>query len=351
MTAMTGVPRLAGVHHLKLPVRDLDRSREWYRSRLGYQVAVEFVEQGRVMGLAMRHPGGGPDLALRLDPERAAAAAGFDYFSIGVPDQAALNELAERLTAFGESHAGVQFDVLGWILPLLHDPDGHEVRFYTAEHHTQPPEQGVLTAHDLRETADRREQEYVASVGGRPAGAGPMPEPTAELDRRFSSPDATPRPWSEVVDVLEHAEIFWLSTVRRDGRPHVTPLPAVWLDGSLHFCTGPGEQKARNLAASPQCVLTTGTDRYRSGLDVVVEGAAVRVTDVVLLERLAARWQSKLGWSFEVADGAFRQHGGVRADPDTGIVAYVFSVTPSKVLAFGKGEPFSQTRYRFPPET
>jgi hypothetical protein len=23
-------------------------------------------------------------------------------------------------------------------------------------------------------------------------------------------------------------------------------------------------------------------------------------------------------------------------------------VTPSKVLAFGKGEPFSQTRYRFP---
>ncbi len=47
--------------------------------------------------------------------------------------------------------------------------------------------------------------------------------------------------------MLEASEIFWLSTVRRDGRPHVTPLPAMWLDGALHFCTGPEEQKAKNL--------------------------------------------------------------------------------------------------------
>ena len=45
---------------------------------------------------------------------------------------------------------------------------------------------------------------------------------------------------------------------RGDGRPHVTPLPAVWSDGALHFCTGPTEQKGVNLAANPACVLTTG---------------------------------------------------------------------------------------------
>ena len=39
-------PVLAGIHHLKLPVTDLARSLEWYSSRLGYQVQVEFVEQG-----------------------------------------------------------------------------------------------------------------------------------------------------------------------------------------------------------------------------------------------------------------------------------------------------------------
>ena len=60
-------PILAGIHHLKLPVTDLARSLEWYRSRLGYQLQIEFVEQGTLMGCAMTHPAGGPDLALRLD--------------------------------------------------------------------------------------------------------------------------------------------------------------------------------------------------------------------------------------------------------------------------------------------
>ena len=78
-------PVLAGIHHLKLPVTDLARSLEWYRSRLGYQVQVEFVEQGTLMGYGLAHPAGGPDLGLRLDPDRARAAAGFDYFAIGVP--------------------------------------------------------------------------------------------------------------------------------------------------------------------------------------------------------------------------------------------------------------------------
>ena len=39
---MVDAPRLDGVHHLKLPVRDVRRSLEWYRTRLGYEVAVEF---------------------------------------------------------------------------------------------------------------------------------------------------------------------------------------------------------------------------------------------------------------------------------------------------------------------
>jgi hypothetical protein len=65
----------------------------------------------------------------------------------------------------------------------------------------------------------------------------PEIEPTAELHEGFSQPDATARPWAEVADVLSKSEMFWLSTVRHDGRPHVTPLPAIWLDGALHFCT------------------------------------------------------------------------------------------------------------------
>jgi nitroimidazol reductase NimA-like FMN-containing flavoprotein (pyridoxamine 5'-phosphate oxidase superfamily) len=163
-------------------------------------------------------------------------------------------------------------------------------------------------------------------------------EPIAELNEGFSQPDATARPWAEVVEVLSAAEMFWLSTVRRDGRPHVTPLPAVWLDGALHFCAGSAEQKVKNLDADQRCVLTTGTNQLRSGLDVVVEGAAARVTDDARLHELAAIWKSKLDWPYEVADGAFRDGDGRHG--------LVFGVRPTKVLAFGKGE-FSQTRYRF----
>lgn len=132
-------PQLAGVHHLKLPVSDLERSFAWYQRTLGYERTIEFIEKGTLMGIGMNHPGGGPHLALRLDPDRARAAAGFDYFSIGVPDRASLEDLAERLDTLGERTAGVHFASIGWILPDLHDPDGHEVRFYTVETHGTMP--------------------------------------------------------------------------------------------------------------------------------------------------------------------------------------------------------------------
>jgi len=79
----------------------------------------------------------------------------------------------------------------------------------------------------------------------------PEIEPTTELNEAFSEPGAAARPWTVVAEVLSQAEMFWLSTVRRDGRPHVTPLSAIWLDGMLHFCAGSHEQKAKNLHPIP----------------------------------------------------------------------------------------------------
>ena len=86
------------------------------------------------------------------------------------------------------------------------------------------------------------------------------------------------------------------------------------------------------------CVLAAGANQFRSGLDVVIEGTAVRVAGNAQLQRLAAMWKSKLDWDFEVTDGGFH-------DP-AGRLGLVFGVTPAKVLAFGKN-PYTQTRYRF----
>jgi general stress protein 26 len=167
-----------------------------------------------------------------------------------------------------------------------------------------------------------------------------MHEPVTELDERFSDPGAKATPWAKAQEVLETAQLSWVTTVRADGRPHVTPLVSVWLDDAVHFTTGPGEQKAVNLASNPHVVITTGCNRWDQGLDVMVEGQAQRVTERATLERLAAAWATKWNgqWRFEVAEGGF-----AHADADG--PALVFAVKPTKVLAFGKGE-FSHTRYR-----
>lgn len=167
-----------------------------------------------------------------------------------------------------------------------------------------------------------------------------MSEPVTEIDTRFSDPGASAVSWDETRRVLEAAELFWICTVRADGRPHVTPLVAVWLDGALCFATGPEEQKAVNLAGNPHVTLTTGCNEWDRGLDVVVEGDAVRVTDQDTLRRLAAAWAAKWDgrWDFQVGDGAFQS--------EDASVILVFSVTPDKVLGFGKGT-FSHTRHRF----
>ncbi|HLS13141.1 MAG TPA: pyridoxamine 5'-phosphate oxidase family protein [Beutenbergiaceae bacterium] len=168
-------------------------------------------------------------------------------------------------------------------------------------------------------------------------------DPAPELDHRFSDPAARPRPWHDVQRVLQDNEMFWLATVRADGRPHSVPLPAIWLEQTLYFCTGSAEQKARNLAHSPHCVLSTGTATMNAGLDVAVEGPARRVADEGLLDRLAERWRTKLNWYFDVVPGGFIHPA---APPETQLKpVLVFGVQPQKVLAFSKGEPFSQTRF------
>ena len=163
--------------------------------------------------------------------------------------------------------------------------------------------------------------------------------PIPELAPRYGEPAAEPVPWAEAVRALERAELFWVSTVRPDGRPHVTPLIALWQDDALHFTTGADERKGRNLAANPAVALTTGTNVLHGGTDLVVEGTAVRIADDAALHRIAAGFLAKYGeeWRFEVRAGLFHHGPGA---------ALVLRVRPATVFAFGKA-PYSQTRYRF----
>jgi len=165
----------------------------------------------------------------------------------------------------------------------------------------------------------------------------------AELDERFSTPGVEALPWSDAERQLREADVFWLATVRPGGRPHVVPLLAVWLDASLYFSTGEGEQKAVNLADNDRVSVTTGSNDLDDGFDVVVEGRARVVTDVSEGPRIADAYEAKYGDAWRLPDLE-------------GVVVY--EVTPAKVLGFGRkdgriglpagrGERFNQTRWRF----
>jgi nitroimidazol reductase NimA-like FMN-containing flavoprotein (pyridoxamine 5'-phosphate oxidase superfamily) len=167
----------------------------------------------------------------------------------------------------------------------------------------------------------------------------PTTSPDTVLDQDFSDPQAAPTTWDAGRAALESAQLYWISTVRPDGRPHVTPLIGVWVDGALHIVTGPTERKARNLAANPHTTVTTGTNALDTGLDVVVEGGAERLTDAAALQRVADAYVAKYGddWRFTVKDGGFVHDGHE---------ALVFRVAPVTAFGFAKS-PYGQTRWRF----
>jgi general stress protein 26 len=169
-------------------------------------------------------------------------------------------------------------------------------------------------------------------------------EPAGELHPGFSSDDATATPWPEARRRLEEADLAWLTTVRADGRPHVTPLIFVWLDGAVYFSTGPSERKAKNLASSPHCIITTGCNVLDEGLDVVVEGESVSVSDPARLQQVAGSFAAK----YLPREGAKVFHAGLRDGSFlTDGATLLYEVRPTTVFGFGKGAGFSQTRWRF----
>jgi nitroimidazol reductase NimA-like FMN-containing flavoprotein (pyridoxamine 5'-phosphate oxidase superfamily) len=159
------------------------------------------------------------------------------------------------------------------------------------------------------------------------------------LDPRYSDPGSEATPWEVTASVLGDAEMFTITTVRADGRPHVVPLLALWDAGALHLVTGPDEQKYRNLRHASLITLTTTTgNRFAQGVDVTVEGQARRVTDQNRLEQLAVLWPQRFGseWHYEVRDGSFWHEPGE---------AHVFALEPDVVRTFTRG-PYRQTTYR-----
>ena len=134
---MSGQVPVDGIHHLRLTVTDVQRSREFYTSLLGFQVAAEsppdddpaaeevfkilfggvvLIRGSLIMGLRPMAPA-----ADRFDPDRV----GLDHLSFGVANRQELEQAAGLLDGRGVAHgaitrlAGFGIDVLPF-----EDPDG-----------------------------------------------------------------------------------------------------------------------------------------------------------------------------------------------------------------------------------
>jgi catechol 2,3-dioxygenase-like lactoylglutathione lyase family enzyme len=131
-------PELAGIHHVKFPVRDLAVSRLWYERVFGLKVEMEFRDDhdGVVRGVAGTAPGlGETGIALRENPSAAAGYAGFDPVAFAAKDCAAIDAWVAHLDELGVEHSPVIEASIGWIISFQ-DPDGIELRIYTWERHS-----------------------------------------------------------------------------------------------------------------------------------------------------------------------------------------------------------------------
>jgi Pyridoxamine 5'-phosphate oxidase len=152
-------------------------------------------------------------------------------------------------------------------------------------------------------------------------------------------------PWSRPCDLLAVGALgpeahFFLGTVRPDGRPHAAGVGAAWYDGDLYFQCGPNTRKARNLAANPACTISASL----SGIDIVLEGQATRVTDPATLERVATHYR-ETGWAAEVQGDAFTApYSAPSAGPPPW---HLYAITVHTAFGVATAEPNGATRWRF----
>jgi catechol 2,3-dioxygenase-like lactoylglutathione lyase family enzyme len=144
-------PALSGIHHVKIPVTDLDRAVEWYSRVFGFAATMEFPDaDGVVRGVAGQVPGlADTMLGLRVNPAAAEGCRDFDPISFGVDGHADIQAWADHLDGCGVEHSPVIEASVGWLL-VFHDPDGLQLHLYSwAAHgvdHSDKPGYGRAAA-------------------------------------------------------------------------------------------------------------------------------------------------------------------------------------------------------------
>lgn len=90
---------------------------------------------------------------------------------------------------------------------------------------------------------------------------------------------------------------LWLTTLRADGSPHVTPIWFVWDGRAFWMCTSSGNVKVRNLRRDPRVALAL-EDGDRP---VVAQGIAL-LHARPYPEPVVAAFRSRFDWDITATD-------------------------------------------------
>jgi Pyridoxamine 5'-phosphate oxidase len=155
-------------------------------------------------------------------------------------------------------------------------------------------------------------------------------ERAPERERPLVGEESGTTSWEVARDRLANPEeqrTSWLATTCPDGRPHLMPVIAFWIDDAIHIVAGDGTRKARNLAVDGRCVIATSSTTLPS-LDIVVEGRADPLTEGDAVGHIA-EVLSAGGWPLEAnGDKVYGPHA-----PTAGPPPYtIFRIVPSKVF-------------------
>jgi hypothetical protein len=91
-----------------------------------------------------------------------------------------------------------------------------------------------------------------------------------EIPPEYGNPQQRLR-WTDVEGKLEVATVYWISSTRPDGRPHVVPRDGMWLDGALYYGGSPKTVHYRNITQNPHVAIHVGDGQEAIIAEGVVE--------------------------------------------------------------------------------
>lgn len=123
------MPSLLGVHHVRLPVLDVETSSDWYRTILGFEILLYEEEEDGAVGAVLRHPSG---VVLGLHQVGSAVVEALDGFNVLGLAADDLSAWLDELDRLGATHGQVTRSSVGFFIEVV-DPNGTVVQLHTAE--------------------------------------------------------------------------------------------------------------------------------------------------------------------------------------------------------------------------